>query len=226
MKESCYEYFLKDSLLDFLLKNNIVIKNMDKLCITFKDYKVNTRSIKKLFALSCFKVIAIKKIKPKTYLVKYTKNTKRYNKEVEVIMTEGNLFYPKGIAVEYYSFMLKKTMKLLVYSNEELTCDLFYDILENKEKDMQNLWEFLCLVSKNLNWTDLVLSIFALYQGKMKKLDTNTLRENLKKLDTKAMHKKWEEFIDTNIFIKYSLDEIIEILKNLIDMLDKWKGSE
>lgn len=181
MKDSFYEYFLKDSLLAFLVKQKAIIKDINDLNVTFK-YEIDARIIRKIFAsLKYFEVLKIERIEKNTsYLVYLAACYKRYKTNFKVTINQGNLFFPKGTNVEYFSFMLKRTLNLVVYKNEELVSDLFYKILEVNVNDIKLLGDFYNLINNNkIDTYDTLIDIFNIYQGNKKKIDYTSLKNRI-----------------------------------------------
>lgn len=228
MKDSFYEYFLKDSLLAFLVKHDVIIKDINDLNVTFKS-KIDARIIKKIFAsLKYFEVLKIERIENNTsYLVYLASCYKKYKTNFKVTINQGNLFFPKGINVEYFSFMLKKTINLVAYKNEELVADLFYKILEVNVNDIKYFVDFYNLI--NINKIDInatLIAIFNIYQGNKKKIDYTCLNNRINKKKCKRLLKKWEDIKNSNIFITYDLNNVLEKLEYLVALLSKWEGKD
>lgn len=228
MKDSFYEYFLKDSLLAFLVKQKAIIKDINDLNVTFK-YEIDARIIRKIFAsLKYFEVLKIERIEKNTsYLVYLAAFYKRYKTNFKVIINQGNLFFPKGTNVEYFSFMLKRTLNLVVYKNEELVSDLFYKILEVNVNDIKLLGDFYNLINNNkIDTYDTLIDIFNIYQGNKKKIDYTSLKNRINRKNCKKVLKEWESIKKNNIFINYDLNKVLEKLEDLVTLLSKWEGND
>ena len=228
MKDSFYEYFLKDSLLAFLVKQKAIIKDINDLNVTFK-YEIDARIIRKIFAsLKYFEVLKIERIEKNTsYLVYLVACYKRYKTNFKVIINQGNLFFPKGTNVEYFSFMLKRTLNLVVYKNEELVSDLFYKILEVNVNDIKLLGDFYNLINNNkIDTYDTLIDIFNIYQGNKKKIDYTSLKNRINRKNCKKVLKEWESIKKNNIFINYDLNKVLEKLEDLVTLLSKWEGND
>ncbi|MBD8922443.1 hypothetical protein EGR52_03340 [bacterium] len=228
MKDSFYEYFLKDSLLAFLVKQKAIIKDINDLNVTFK-YEIDARIIRKIFAsLKYFEVLKIERIEKNTsYLVYLAAFYKRYKTNFKVIINQGNLFFPKGTNVEYFSFMLKRTLNLVVYKNEELVSDLFYKILEVNVNDIKLLVAFYNLINNNkIDTYDTLIDIFNIYQGNKKKIDYTSLKNRINRKNCKKVLKEWESIKKNNIFINYDLNKVLEKLEDLVTLLSKWEGND
>lgn len=228
MKDSFYEYFLKDSLLAFLVKQKAIIKDINDLNVTFK-YEIDARIIRKIFAsLKYFEVLKIERIEKNTsYLVYLAACYKRYKTNFKVTINQGNLFFPKGTNVEYFSFMLKRTLNLVVYKNEELVSDLFYKILEVNVNDIKLLEDFYNLINNNkIDTYDTLIDIFNIYQGNKKKIDYTSLKNRINRKNCKKVLKEWESIKKNNIFINYDLNKVLEKLEDLVTLLSKWEGND
>ncbi len=228
MKDSFYEYFLKDSLLAFLVKQKAIIKDINDLNVTFK-YEIDARIIRKIFAsLKYFEVLKIERIEKNTsYLVYLAACYKRYKTNFKVTINQGNLFFPKGTNVEYFSFMLKRTLNLVVYKNEELVSDLFYKILEVNVNDIKLLGDFYNLINNNkIDTYDTLIDIFNIYQGNKKKIDYTSLKNRINRKNCKKVLKEWESIKKNNIFINYDLNKVLEKLEDLVTLLSKWEGND
>ena len=228
MKDSFYEYFLKDSLLAFLVKQDVVIKDINDLNVTFKS-KIDARIIKKIFAsLKYFEVLKIERIENNTsYLVYLASCYKKYKANFKVTINQGSLFFPKGTKVEYFSFMLKRTLNLVVYKNEELVSDLFYKILEVNVNDIKLLVDFYNLINNNkIDTYDTLIAIFNIYQGNKKKIDYTSLKKRINRKTGKKVLKEWESIKKNNIFINYDLNKVLEKLEDLVTLLSKWEGKD
>ncbi len=228
MKDSFYEYFLKDSLLAFLVKQKAIIKDINDLNVTFK-YEIDARIIRKIFAsLKYFEVLKIERIEKNTsYLVYLAACYKRYKTNFKVTINQGNLFFPKGTNVEYFSFMLKRTLNLVVYKNEELVSDLFYKIFEVNVNDIKLLGDFYNLINNNkIDTYDTLIDIFNIYQGNKKKIDYTSLKNRINRKNCKKVLKEWESIKKNNIFINYDLNKVLEKLEDLVTLLSKWEGND
>ena len=239
-KNTFYERFVKDSLIEcFCLSKyhkNFVFKSLDDLFINVKNIKLNSfninRLLKEMFKNYSHLHFSINRIETiilnKDYLVQIIVNINGVLVIKDIFLEQGSFLFPLGKISDYESEVLKKSLKIIVFTNEESIAQLFTNIIYRKNVSLNVMWKLLKIINDNeIDWFLFVRLFQNICTCEEIKIDTNKIRKKINKYEnSKSWKNRWTLYENKNSFVTISFEDVIEMIMKITNIIEVWIGGK